>query len=49
MMMMKTNLKKELALAVAAGLLTGSVGYASPALVERESLNQVALLQSLAQ
>ena len=48
-MMMKTNLKKKLALAVAAGLLTGSVGYASPALVERESLNQVALLQSLAQ
>ena len=38
-MMMKTNLKKKLALAVAAGLLTGSVGYASPALVERESLN----------
>ncbi len=48
-MMMKTNLKKKLALAMVAGLLTGSVGYASPALVERESLNQVALLQSLAQ
>ena len=43
------NIKKKLALALVAGLLTGSVGYASPALVERESLNQVALLQSLAQ
>ena len=32
-----------------AGLLAGSVGYASPAVAERESLNQVALLQSLAQ
>ena len=32
-----------------AGLMFGSVGYASPAVAERESLNQVALLQSLAQ
>ncbi|MCR5559102.1 MAG: acetolactate decarboxylase [Schwartzia sp.] len=46
---MKTNLKKKLALALAAGLLVGSGGYASPALAERESLNQIALLQSLAQ
>ena len=46
---MKTNLKKKIALAMIAGLLTGSVGYASSAVAERESLNQVALLQSLAQ
>ena len=46
---MRTNLKKKLALAMMAGLLAGSVGYASPAVAERESLNQVALLQSLAQ
>lgn len=49
MMIMKTNLKKKIALAMIAGLLTGSVGYASSAVAERESLNQVALLQSLAQ
>lgn len=46
---MKTELKKKLALAMMAGLMFGSVGYASPAVAERESLNQVALLQSLAQ
>ena len=48
-MIMKTNLKKKVALALAAGLLTGSVCYATPSVAERESLNQVALLQSLAQ
>ena len=46
---MRINLKRKIALAVMAGLLAGSVGYASPAVAERESLNQVALLQSLAQ
>ncbi|WP_027406126.1 acetolactate decarboxylase [Anaerovibrio sp. RM50] len=46
---MKMNLKKKLAVAVLAGLLTGSVSYATPSVTERESLNQVALLQSLAQ
>ena len=46
---MKINIKKHLSLALIAGLLTGSVGYATPAITERESLNQVALLQSLAQ
>ena len=46
---MKTGIKKKLALAMMAGLMVGSVGYASPAVAERESLNQVALLQSLAQ
>lgn len=46
---MKMNFKKKLAAAMIAGLLTCSVGYASPAVAERESLNQVALLQSLAQ
>ena len=46
---MQKNFKKKLALALIAGLLTGSVGYASQAVAERESLNQVALLQSLAQ
>ncbi len=46
---MKTTLKKKLALAMMAGLMFGSVGYASPVVAERESLNQVALLQSLAQ
>ena len=46
---MQKNFKKKLALALIAGLLTGSVGYASQSVAERESLNQVALLQSLAQ
>jgi len=46
---MQKNFKKKIALAMIAGLLTGSVGYASQAVAERESLNQVALLQSLAQ
>lgn len=46
---MKTNIKKILTMAMISGLLTGSLGYASPAITERESLNQVALLQSLAQ
>ena len=46
---MKKNFQKKIALAMMVGLLTGSVGYASPAAAERESLNQVALLQSLAQ
>ena len=46
---MQKNFKKKLALALIAGLLTSSVGYASQSVAERESLNQVALLQSLAQ
>ena len=46
---MITNLKKKFAFLMAAGLLAGNVGYASPALVEREAIAQVALLQSLAQ
>ena len=49
MMVMKMNFKKKIALALAVGVLTGSAAYASPAVAERESLNQVALLQSLAQ
>ncbi|MCR5756752.1 MAG: acetolactate decarboxylase [Selenomonas sp.] len=46
---MKKKLHKKLALTVLAGLLAGSMVHASPALTDRESLNQVALLQSLAQ
>ncbi|MCR5176108.1 MAG: acetolactate decarboxylase [Anaerovibrio sp.] len=46
---MKINIKKKIALAVIVGLLASSVSYASTAVVERETLNQVALLQSLAQ
>ena len=48
-MTMQTTFTKKLVVAMFAGLLTGSVGYATPAVAERESLNQVALLQSLAQ
>ena len=48
-MVMNMNFKKKIALALAVGVLTGSAAYASPAVAERESLNQVALLQSLAQ
>ena len=43
------NIKKKIAVTLLAGLLTGSVVNATPSLVERESINQVALLQSLAQ
>ena len=43
------NLKKKCALLMTAAFLAGSVGYATPALVEREAIAQVALLQSLAQ
>lgn len=46
---MKMNLKKKIAVAMAVGLLTSGVCCASKNLVDRESLNQVALLQSLAQ
>ncbi len=47
--MMNKKFHKRLAMTILAGLLAGSVGHASPALPDRESLNQVALLQSLAQ
>ena len=43
------SIKKKIAVTLLAGLLTGSVVSATPSLVERESINQVALLQSLAQ
>ena len=43
------NLKKKIALALLAGIISGSVGYASPAVIERDAISQVALLQSLAQ
>lgn len=46
---MKMNFKKKLAIALIASLLAGSVCYATPSVSERESLNQIALLQSLAQ
>ena len=43
------SINKKIAVTLLAGLLTGSVVNATPSLVERESINQVALLQSLAQ
>ena len=46
---MQGNIKNKVALALAMGMLTGCVATASPAVVEREAINQVALLQSLAQ
>ncbi len=46
---MKVSFKKKLASVLLAGLLTSSVSYATTSVAERESLNQIALLQSLAQ
>ena len=40
---------RKMVAAILATLMISSVGYATPAVTERESLNQVALLQSLAQ
>ena len=43
------NIKKKIAVTLLAGLFTGNVVSATPSLIERERINQVALLQSLAQ
>lgn len=43
------GIKTKFALATTVGLLAGNIVYAAPAQIERESIAQVALLQSLAQ
>ena len=48
-MNMISNVKTKLALATTVGLLAGNIACAAPATADRESIAQVALLQSLAQ